>query len=279
MTNINWYPGHMHKASQALKKLLPKIDIVYEVVDSRAPKASSNAQLSEIFEHKPIIKILTKKDLADPKITQQWLNTFSHSLSFDLRKAAQPYPSLLKIANHLLPNRGTPLKPIRAVIIGIPNVGKSTLINKISNRKIAKTGDTPAVTQQIQTIKVNKNFIIYDSPGVMLKNTQKDTIGLMLSAIGCIRDTAFSYGDIADFIISFFQENKPIALAKRYHLVFGETKDIKKSIYAQILGLTENVDFNSAQIIRASERIVQDFRKGELGQIALEKPSDYSLEL
>jgi len=275
---INWFPGHMHKATKALIELSQKTDIVFEIVDARAPFSSSNINLSSIFTHKPIIKILTKKDLADANKTNIWLKYFPSSICINTLSEKGLQNKIRKLAQNQLPHRGTILKPIRAVIIGIPNVGKSTFINKLVEKKITKTGDTPAVTKNIQTIKIDKNFIVYDSPGIMLKNTQDEETGMKLSAISCIKDTAFKYHDVATFILQYLSEHYPQALKNRYGIT-EINSHVVNTIFIKILGLKKVAELSDFEIIKASQRVVQDFRKGQLGRITLEKPGDYTQPL
>ncbi len=270
--SINWFPGHMHKATKSLKELANKIDLVYEVVDARAPLASTNIELCDIFKSKPIIKIMTKRDMADPTVTKNWLGYFKHSYCINTLAAKNLKTEFMQKALSLFPNRGTTLKPLRAVIIGLPNVGKSTLINRLSQKKIAKVGDTPAVTRQIQTIKIDNTFTLFDSPGVMLKNTKSREIGLKLAAISCIKDTAFDYSDISEFIIHRLIQRYPCNLLNRYKMDI-ESLELT-SIYRKILGCDQNVVLDDKARTKAAERVVQDFRKGLLGKVSLEHPSD-----
>jgi ribosome biogenesis GTPase A len=271
--SINWFPGHMHKATKSLKELNNRVDLVYEVVDSRAPLASSNSELCDIFNLKPIIKVMTKKDLADPIILKEWSNYFKHSYAINTLSNKNLKNEFIQKALSIIPKRGTVLKPIRAVIIGLPNVGKSTLINQLSQRKIAKVGDTPAVTRNIQTIKISNKFTLFDSPGVMLKNTGTNETGLKLAAISCIKDTAFDYPDISEFIINQLILKYPDNLNRRYKIDINTLN--LNSIYRKILAYHEDQMLDEKSIIKASERIVNDFRKGLLGKVCLENPKDY----
>ncbi|RUS70072.1 hypothetical protein EGW08_022164, partial [Elysia chlorotica] len=201
-TMLHWFPGHMHKATKEFRRKMPQIDIAIEVVDARLPDSSSNHVLENIVGDKPIIKILSKSDLACPNTTKLWLQHYKGSaIAIDTLHDKNVIMKIIDLAQKKLPNRGTVLKPIRAIIFGIPNVGKSTLINKLAGRKIAKTGNEPAVTKLQQRIDIKKGFIIYDTPGIMFPSPKNELSGLRIGAIGSIRDTAMEYQTVAEYMI------------------------------------------------------------------------------
>ncbi|WP_035722604.1 GTPase, partial [Francisella philomiragia] len=159
---LHWFPGHMHKATKEFRKKMPSTDIAIEIVDARIPDSSSNHVLEDIVGDKPIIRILSKSDLADPLITKQWLDFYKGSaIAVNTLEDKNIVKRILDLAQKKCPSRGTVLKPTRAIIFGLPNVGKSTMINKLAGRKVAKTGNEPAVTKLQQRIDISKNFMIF----------------------------------------------------------------------------------------------------------------------
>ena len=168
---INWYPGHMHKANKAMREALPQVDMVIELLDCRLPFSSQNPSIAEFARNKPCIKILSKSDLADPAITEQWQAYFESSSSVVtlLTTANQPDKAqkLLQLCEQLSPDKPRAGLGVMAMITGIPNVGKSTLINAVAGRKIAKTGDEPAITKGLQKIRINEGLTFLDTPGIL----------------------------------------------------------------------------------------------------------------
>ncbi len=265
---LHWFPGHMHKATQEFRKKMPSIDIAIEIVDARIPDSSSNYVLHNIVGDKPIIKILSKADLADNKITQQWLDHYKGSaIAVNTLADKTLAKKIITLTQKKLPNRGTVLKPIRAIIFGIPNVGKSTMINKLAGRKIAKTGNEPAVTKLQQRIDIQKGFTIYDTPGIMFPSPKSEASGFRIAAIGSIRDTAMDYKGTANYLISSLMRSNPNSLVKRYGLSSTKIKEqIPQEILKDIAGLK-----NKHNTTQAAQKVVHDFRSGIFGKISLEE--------
>ncbi|WHN66180.1 ribosome biogenesis GTPase YlqF [Cysteiniphilum sp. QT6929] len=266
---IHWFPGHMHKATKELMKLMPQIDIAIEVVDARAPEASANPVLHEAAKSKPIIKILSKSDLADPKVTKQWLQFYNgKAIALDIARDKKSAQKIIQLCKKQLPNRGTLLKPIRAVIFGIPNVGKSTLINSLAKRKIAQTGNEPAVTKRQQKIEIEKHFYLNDTPGIMFPSPKDEGCGFKLAAIGSIRDTAMDYPTTAYFMLQLLKEDYSGVLNSRYKIT-EDSEDLEQM-------LTEaGKTLGQQHMHHIAEKLIQDFRQGRIGKITLETPENY----
>ncbi|WP_151193252.1 ribosome biogenesis GTPase YlqF [Cysteiniphilum sp. JM-1] len=266
---IHWFPGHMHKATKELIKLMPQIDIAIEVVDARAPEASANPVLHEAAKSKPIIKILSKSDLADPKVTKQWLQFYNgKAIALDIARDKKSAQKIIQLCKKQLPNRGTLLKPIRAVIFGIPNVGKSTLINSLAKRKIAQTGNEPAVTKRQQKIEIEKHFYLNDTPGIMFPSPKDEGCGFKLAAIGSIRDTAMDYPTTAYFMLQLLKEDYSGVLSSRYKIT-EDSEDLE-----QMLTEVGNT-LGQQHMHHIAEKLIQDFRQGRIGKISLETPENY----
>ena len=266
---IHWFPGHMHKATKELVKIMPQIDIAIEVVDARAPEASANPVLHEAAKGKPIIKILSKSDLADPGTTKQWLQFYQgKAIALDIARDKKSAQKIIQLCKKQLPHRGTILKPIRAVIFGIPNVGKSTLINNLAKRKIAQTGNEPAVTKKQQRITIEKHFYLSDTPGIMFPSPKDEGCGYKLASIGSIRDTAMDYPSTAYFMLDLLKADYPSLLASRFK-VENIASDTEETFHH--IGKSQG----QQQQHHIAEKIIQDFRQGRIGKVSLETPDNY----
>lgn len=280
--SINWYPGHMHKAQKEIKKRLPDVDMFIEVLDARIPYSSQNPMLASLRGNKPCIKILNKTDLADPGKTKQWQGYLEQkkntkTLALNLNQANKSEQIFL-LCQKLVANKGTKISPITCLITGIPNVGKSTLINTLASRTIAKTGNEPAVTQTQQRIDLGNNIILFDTPGLLWPKVENADSGYRLAITGAIKDTAIEYEDIAYYAAEFFLKNHHEALLNRYDL--EETPRDETTLLEQIgkkrgaLITGGRVDFNKASAI-----FIHDYRSGFLGRISLETPQVVEAEI
>ncbi|ORU90705.1 MAG: ribosome biogenesis GTPase YlqF [Cycloclasticus sp. symbiont of Poecilosclerida sp. M] len=280
--SINWYPGHMHKAQKEIKKRLPDIDVVIEIVDARIPYSSENPMLAELRGDKPCLKILNKTDLADPDDTRRWQlyleqNKNTRTLGLTLKQLGK-LAQILGLCQKLAPEKGTKLKPIQCLITGIPNVGKSTLINTLAGRSIAKTGNEPAVTQSQQRIDLGNNLILFDTPGLLWPKVENEHSGYRLAITGAIKDTAIRYDDIAYYAAEFFLKHHRKQLIKRYDL---EEIPRDETALLELIGRQRgclmnggHVDFN-----KASTAFINDYRDGFLGNITLETPKMMEQEI
>ena len=225
MKQIQWFPGHMTKALKEIQKNLKLVDIVLELRDARAPLSSHNPKLRTIIGEKKHIVVLTKRDLADEKMTRKWERLFISKgydvLVFDVHK--DKIDSLVKKSEQVLAEkfardaaRGMKKRPIKAMIVGVPNVGKSTLINRISNKKVTVVGNKPGVTKMQQWIRVHKQMELLDTPGVLWPKFENPEFGMRLAVLGTIKDTIVPIEELAVYAINFLKEYYPDALLERY---------------------------------------------------------------
>lgn len=279
---IQWFPGHMAKARREIEENLKFIDVVLELVDARVPLSSQNPMLQETIAHKPKLFVLMKADLADPVETERWLTYFKQQginamavNVHDNRMITQLIDAVTAIGliqQERLIKKGMVKRPIRALIVGIPNVGKSTLINRLANKKIAKIGDRPGITRQKQWIKVRGKFELLDTPGMLWPKFADETIGMKLAAIGTIKAELVPLQDVAVFLLRILIDRYYEKFKARYNVT--ETEDMWE-IFTQIgkqRGAQErggHVNFDKVANI-----VLQDFRAGKIGRITLDTVTD-----
>jgi len=280
--SINWYPGHMHKAQKEIKKRLPDVDMFIEVLDARIPFSSENPMLAEIRGDKPCIKILNKTDLAEDDKTKDWqryleLKKNTKTLALNLN---QPNKSeqIFSLCRKLVPNKGTIITPITCLITGIPNVGKSTLINALAGRTIAKTGNEPAVTQTQQRIDLGNNIILFDTPGLLWPKVENEDSGYRLAVTGAIKDTAIEYDDIAYYAAEYFLKGHLNALMERYSL---DEPPRDETALLEAIGKKRGALVSGGRINlnKTSAIFIHDYRSGALGPITLETPEKVEIEI
>ena len=219
---IQWFPGHMNKARKKIAEAMPEIDLVIEVLDARLPFSSTNPMVDELRGDKPCIKILNKSDLADPKVTQDWVKYFSQQhntqampLVAEDKKQVKKVVQLCKKIGH---KRTEKKLAIRVMIMGIPNVGKSTLINALAGRQIARTGNEPAVTKANQMIDLKNGIVLSDTPGILWPKFENELSGYRLAASGAVKDTAIEYTDVAQFALGYLLERYQQPLMTRFKM-------------------------------------------------------------
>lgn len=274
---INWFPGHMHKAQKEIKEILPQIDVVIEVCDARLPFSSENPMITEIRGDKPLIKILNKSDLADPNKTAIWLNYLESqhnvkaiALTTENASIAKTIPSLIK---KLIPNKDEEGKQINAVIMGIPNVGKSTLINTLVGKAKAKVGNEPAVTKGQQRIKLEEGVYLFDTPGMLWPKIANENSGYRLAVSGAVKDTAFDHDDIAYFAAEYLLKAYPERLMERYKL---SELPLHEEDLIEAIGRKRSCIKNGGHVDmhKASVILINEIRDKTLGAITFEMPEN-----
>ena len=280
--HIQWYPGHMHKANKEIKEVLPQIDLIIEVLDARIPFSSQNPLLATLRGKKPCIRVLSKTDLADPVATLLWQNHLEREQSVKTLAVTTQQPDKIKqiiqLCHKMIPEKGSNDKTIKTMIMGIPNVGKSTIINILADRIIAITGNEPAVTKRQQRIRLDKNIVLSDTPGVLWPNVQNKNSGYRLAATGAIKDTAIDYSDVAFFTAEYLLEYYPDELKTRFQIenMPDNETDLMDSIGRKrgCLRAGKQVD-----IEKTSKILIAELRAGTLGNITLESPEIIDQEL
>lgn len=272
---VQWYPGHMHKARKEIKKVMPQVDIVVEVMDARIPYSSENPVVKDLREQRPCIKILNKADLADPITTQNWIKHLEQeegvtALALVAEQKGQA-KQILSMCKKLLPHRNLDTRPARLMIVGIPNVGKSTLINALAQRAIAKVGNEPAVTKTQQRIRLESGIVLSDTPGILWPRMEDQNSGYRLAITGAIKNTAMSFEDVALYAAAFLLEHYPKIVTERYKLKSTPENDdeLLEEIGRKRGGLRSG---GRIDLHKASEVLINDIRTGALGRLSWETP-------
>ncbi|MBC8017664.1 MAG: ribosome biogenesis GTPase YlqF [Verrucomicrobia bacterium] len=273
---IKWYPGHMGKALEKIADLIKRVDVVIEVLDARLPLSSSNHKLEEIRRTKPWIKILNKHDLADPSITKAWVKLFEQqagvrALPMSSKQSAET-KQLIKLCKLLAPKRGKPGFPVRVMVVGIPNVGKSTLINTLAGRSMAKVGDKPAITTTTQLIDLRNGVVLNDTPGVLWPDMADQDGAYRLATSGAIGANALDYTTVGFFAGEFMMRRYPEMLKKRYKLeVLPDNPTELVEAIGRCLGCL--VTGGGIDLHRAAEAFLRELRAGKLGRVSFEEPA------
>ncbi|GAB2725686.1 ribosome biogenesis GTPase YlqF [Halomonas garicola] len=298
---LGWFPGHMNKARRQIKEALPEIDVVIEVLDARLPYSSANPMLAQLTRHKPVLKILSRADLADPERTAEWVAHFD--AEDDTRALAVTTTNARELKQipdlcHTLAGQVRADRDVRVMVMGIPNVGKSTLINGLAGRKIASTGNEPAVTKRQQKVPIGRRVALTDTPGVLWPKIEDQASAYRLAASGAIRDTAIEYTDIAIVTCAELARRYPEALRARYKLkelpaYAAETPGSvdsdgpERPDFLALAGFDGHAILSEiarkrgglraggvADLHRGAEVLLHELRDGKLGRLTLETPAD-----
>lgn len=285
MKQIQWFPGHMAKTRRLIAANLKLVDAVAEIVDARAPLSSRNPEMDSMTKNKPRIVLLNKIDLADEKATQKWINYFrnngAEALAVDCRSGRglkSILPSIRgKVLKELMEKReqnGMKNAAVRLMIVGIPNVGKSSLINRLAGSKRAKVEDRPGVTRTKQWVKLDNNIELLDMPGVLWPKFEDQTVAIRLAFTGAISDDILDTETLAMKLLSYLAENYPDQLAARYKIEINE--DDTGLILLEKVGKKRGMMLSGGEINyeRAAITVIDEFRSGKIGRITLELPPE-----
>lgn len=279
---INWYPGHMTKAKRQMQEDIKLIDLVVEIVDARVPLSSRNPDIDELGKNKYRLILMNKSDLADKKVTDQWSAYFKKMGYYVVSLDARTKNSMKTISDIIMEacsekierdrKRGIKNRPVRAMVVGIPNVGKSTFINSYAGKACAKTGNKPGITRGKQWIRLNKNVELLDTPGILWPKFEDQRVGLRLALIGSIKDEILNTDELAVELIKFLLVSYPGILSERYEIEETENPtDVLLAIAKSRNCLTKGneLDYSKAAIL-----LIDDFRSGKLGRLSLELPEE-----
>ncbi|MBB3330393.1 ribosome biogenesis GTPase A [Halomonas campaniensis] len=299
---LGWFPGHMNKARRQILEALPEIDVVIEVLDARLPYSSANPMLAELTRHKPVLKILSRADLADPERTREWVAHFDAQA--DMRALAVTTTQARELKRipklcHELAGQVRADRDVRVMVMGIPNVGKSTLINGLAGKAIARTGNEPAVTKRQQKVRIGGRVALIDTPGVLWPKIEDQASAYRLAASGAIRDTAIDYVDVAVVTAAELARRYPEALTARYKLTalpaYTPNPDAARveadgparidllavagfdghAILAEIAARRGGLrPGGEVDLHRGAEVLLHELRDGKLGRLTLETPAD-----
>ncbi|EUJ24788.1 ribosome biogenesis GTPase YlqF [Listeria grandensis] len=284
---IQWFPGHMAKARREVTEKLKLVDVIFELVDARIPYSSSNPMLEEIIHQKRRVIILNKADTADEKVTQEWIDHFAERGLPAVAVNAQEGKGMHKIeraAEALMAekferqrSRGMKPRAIRAMILGIPNVGKSTLINRLVKKNIAKTGNKPGVTKAQQWIKVGKTLELLDTPGILWPKFEDQRVGYKLALTGAIKDDLLHMEEVAGFGLRFLEAHYPEKLHHwlQIEVLPEETTEVLAMI-AERRGIFDR--YRDPDYSRAAELLVREMRQEKMGRVSFDFPSDLLVE-
>ena len=285
--NIQWYPGHMTKAKRAMKEDMKLIDLVIELVDARVPLSSRNPDIDDLAAGKARMVLLNKSDLADERLNSQWAAWFEAKGIRVVKIDARNKGTLKQVQSVVQDackdkierdrRRGILNRPIRTMVVGIPNVGKSTFINSFAGRACAKTGTKPGVTKGNQWIRLNKTLELLDTPGIRWPRFEDQKVGLKLALIGSINDQILNKDELACRLVHFLETNYPQVLPERFGIASGEmdTARVLEEIARSRSCLLKGGELD---VSRAAALLLDDFRAGKLGRITLERPESRTQE-
>ena len=280
--NFQWYPGHMTKAKRQMQEDIKLIDLVIELVDARIPLSSRNPDIDELGKNKYRLILMNKADLADKKKTEKWSTYFKEKGFFVVSLDARTKNSMKTITDIVMEackekierdrKRGIKNRPVRAMVVGIPNVGKSTFINSYAGKACAKTGNKPGVTKGKQWIRLNKNVELLDTPGILWPKFEDQMVGLRLALIGSIKDEILNVDELAVELMKYLTVHYPGLLNERYEV--EEAQEITDMIYEVAKNRNCMLKGGEPDYSKAAALIIEDFRSGKLGKITLEDPAE-----
>lgn len=280
MANYQWYPGHMTKAKRMMQEDIKLIDLVIELVDARVPLSSRNPDIDELGKNKARIVLLNKSDLADTRSNKLWMEYFAqkgmHALEIN-SKTGSGVKAIQGVVQEACKEkierdrkRGIINRPVRAMVVGIPNVGKSTFINSFAGKACTKTGNKPGVTKGKQWIRLNKGLELLDTPGILWPKFEDQTVGLHLAMIGSMNDEIVHLDELAYELIKYIGTQYPGLLEKRYDI------ELQEDAYEVLKSISESkkcfLKGGELDVMKAASMVVDDFRSGRIGKISLETP-------
>ena len=277
---IQWFPGHMHLTKKAIQERIKEIDVVIELLDARLPGSSANPMLAELTSARPALKVLNKQDLADHACTALWLAHYNslpatRAIALDASETA-PARRLIEACHALAPTRGSMVKPMRVLICGIPNVGKSTLINTLTGKRATKTGDEAGITKLEQRIVLADGFYLWDTPGMLWPRIIVAKSGYNLAASGAIGRNAFNEEEVALELLDYLIGHYPACLETRYKLqvALGATGEELLEEIGRKRGAV--LTKGRVNLQKAAEIVIYEFRAATLGRITLETPAEFA---
>jgi ribosome biogenesis GTPase A len=276
MNQINWYPGHMAKARRQMEEQLKSVDIVIELRDARIPDASANPLIAQLAKNKPVLVILNKADLSDPDQNVKWRRRFEHCLVCEStgkpidKEVVNKVKEILKDKLERAKARGIRKKVLRAMVAGIPNVGKSTFINNIVKKKAAKAENRPGVTKSLQWIRINEDVELLDTPGVLWPKFENQDDARLLALLGSIKDDILDKEDLVLFALDYLKKEYPGAIQKRYE-VDENGKDLLEEIGRRKQLLDQHGTVNT---LRTIDMILKDIRSSRLGRISWQRAGE-----
>lgn len=282
--SIQWFPGHMHLTRKAIAERIKDIDVVIELLDARLPASSANPLLAELTGNRPSLKVLNKQDLADPERTPAWLDWYNaregtRAIGLDASDRA-PARRLVEACHQLAPNRRGMSRPMRVLIVGVPNVGKSTLINTLSAKREARTGDEAGITKQEQRIVLEDDFYLWDTPGMLWPRIVVPQSGERLAASGAVGRNAYDDEEVALALLGYLKQHYGAPLDARYRLGLAPTEiaalhddELLERIARKRGAVMSGGRLN---LQKAAEIVLVDFRAGAIGRLTLETPEEYA---
>lgn len=273
---IQWYPGHMHKAQKAIREVLPQVDLLIEVLDARIPYSSENPAIAELRGDKPCIKVLSKTDLADPAVTALWQEYLEQERGVKTFATTTEQPGRIKLlvdlCRKMLPEKEAGAKNINAMIVGIPNVGKSTIINTLAGRVVAKTGNEPAVTKDQQRINLGSGVVLLDTPGILWPKIENPNSSYRLAATGAIKNTAMEYDDVSFFVAEYLIKAYPDLIQAHFQLDYLPSTELE---FLEMAGARRGAlrAGGKVNLHKICEVLINELRSGKLGLISLETPA------